>query len=196
MPGLCHQNTHTKKHGFFRLNSELDVRISWQEAIDRGLVQPEDLPRARKPSAGGSSCAAEKHQKIERFICSIEGDKPQEILWRALARRQPNWVRHGLLCWEYRRAVPRRRFRLDIAYPWHGVAIESDGWNWHGRYLGDFKRDRERDRLLTLSGWRVLRFYAHETHNNLPDLIDQIEQLLAVVESQRGERPETPETCT
>jgi very-short-patch-repair endonuclease len=49
------------------------------------------------------------------------------------------------------------RFRLDFAYPEAMVAIEYDGWDAHSSRAA-FDRDRRRDRILQLAGWRVLRF--------------------------------------
>lgn len=103
---------------------------------------------------------------------------PQEKLWRACVHRWPQWVRDGRLVWEYPRAVPGRRYRLDIAFPRQKLACEVDGWQYHGKYLSDFKRDHERDRLLVIHGWRVMRFYAREIHENRDALIEQIEQAL------------------
>ncbi|MGH9053818.1 MAG: DUF559 domain-containing protein [Acidimicrobiia bacterium] len=47
--------------------------------------------------------------------------------------------------------------RVDFAYPEARLVIEVDGRRWHTRDL-DFERDRRRDNLATLAGWRVLRF--------------------------------------
>lgn len=48
------------------------------------------------------------------------------------------------------------RYRIDLAYPAHRVAVELDGVRFHGaRRLG---ADDRRQTLLTLLGWRVLRF--------------------------------------
>ena len=51
--------------------------------------------------------------------------------------------------------APGRRF--DAAYPERRLAIEWDSVRWHTQ-LEAFHRDRERDRLAILHGWRVLRF--------------------------------------
>lgn len=61
---------------------------------------------------------------------------------------------------EYKDAVPGRRFRLDIAFPDARLCCEVDGWEWHGKHKNDFQKDRERQNLLVLNGWRVLRFTA------------------------------------
>ncbi len=80
---------------------------------------------------------------------------------------------------EYRGAVPGRRFRIDIAFPAEHLAIEFDGWAYHGRFKEDFQRDRERQNLLTLNGWRILRFTAQDYHRNALGILDLIAQSLS-----------------
>lgn len=47
--------------------------------------------------------------------------------------------------------------RVDFAYIDHRLLIEVDGRRWHGDEAA-FMRDRERDNLAQLAGWRTLRF--------------------------------------
>ncbi len=58
---------------------------------------------------------------------------------------------------QLRVVVGGRRFRLDLAYVEQRLAIESDGFAVHGT-RHEFERDRERQNLLVLDGWRILRF--------------------------------------
>ena len=77
-----------------------------------------------------------------------------------------------------RRPLPDRKYRIDIAFPEIMLAIEVDGFNHHGKFLADFKRDRERQILLTLNGWRILRFSAGAIRQD-------VEHCLAMIESSR-----------
>ena len=53
--------------------------------------------------------------------------------------------------------VRGQKFRLDVAYPDEHIAIEGDGFGVHAeRHM--FERDRERQNLLVLDGWLMLRF--------------------------------------
>jgi very-short-patch-repair endonuclease len=99
---------------------------------------------------------------------------PQHILWDAIQEKWP-----GQAAWEYEGAVPGRNFRIDIAFPPPlKIAVEMDGWEWHGKYLKDFKRDRERQNLLCFHGWRVLRFTASQIHSSLHEQIEIIGKAL------------------
>lgn len=54
---------------------------------------------------------------------------------------------------------PERKWRFDLAWPGHKVAVECDGMVWQaggGRHNTD--ADREKINTASLMGWRVLRF--------------------------------------
>jgi very-short-patch-repair endonuclease len=53
--------------------------------------------------------------------------------------------------------IDGRHFRIDVCYPDRRIAIEGDGFTDHG-LRAMFESDRERQNLLVLDGWTVLRF--------------------------------------
>lgn len=61
---------------------------------------------------------------------------------------------------EYR-PLTDRRFRVDVALPALKLIFECDGWQYHTK-LHSWKREKERDRLITLAGWKIYRFAASE----------------------------------
>lgn len=79
---------------------------------------------------------------------------------------------------QYVGAIPDRRFSLDCAFVNEKVAIEFDGWAFHGKFLNDFKRDRYKDKQLTLNGWRILRFTAEEINKRFDQCLAEIDQCL------------------
>lgn len=75
------------------------------------------------------------------------------LLWQVSAARLPEPVR------EYRFAPPRR-WRFDLAWPAHKVAVEVDGGTWvGGRHStgAGFERDAEKLNEAALLDWMVLR---------------------------------------
>lgn len=96
------------------------------------------------------------------------GATPHDILWGAVSAIFEDAVR------EFENAVPDRKYRLDIALPAKRLAIEVDGWEWHGKHKGDFIRDRERQNLLTLHGWRILRFTAGQIRRDTNACVEMI----------------------
>lgn len=94
---------------------------------------------------------------------------PHDILWAAVVSSFGDGAVR-----EFEGAVPGRKYRLDIAIPVSKLAIEVDGWEWHGKHKGDFTRDRERQNLLTLHGWRILRFTAGQIRRDAPGCVEMI----------------------
>lgn len=86
---------------------------------------------------------------------------------------------------EYGGVVPGRRFRIDIAFPAHQLAIEMDGWQFHAQTLSGFQKDRERQNLLAIQGWTILRFTAKDVHKNLPSVLETIQICLDNIEKRR-----------
>ena len=74
----------------------------------------------------------------------------------------------------YEVLVEGRRIFIDIAFPGLKIAIEIDGFEFH-RSREAFDSDREKQNLLVLDGWTVLRF----TSNTLHMLVPQLRTLLA-----------------
>jgi very-short-patch-repair endonuclease len=49
------------------------------------------------------------------------------------------------------------RYVVDVAFPKHKIAIETDGWAFHHDH-DDFQKDRVKQNEIALMGWQVLRF--------------------------------------
>jgi|GEM_PF-1358311 len=79
---------------------------------------------------------------------------------------------------DYVGAVPGRRFEIDITLPAYRIAIEVDGWAFHGKHKRDFHRDREKRNALVLNGWLVLAFSARDVMADPLRLLDMVEQLI------------------
>lgn len=48
-------------------------------------------------------------------------------------------------------------YKIDVAFPNQKVAVEADGWAFHSDHEA-FQHDRERQNVIALLGWQVLRF--------------------------------------
>jgi very-short-patch-repair endonuclease len=84
-------------------------------------------------------------------------------LWHELRNRK-------LLGFKFRRQVPLGRYVVDFAYVERGLVIELDG----GQHDLDSPRERQRTQWLDEHGWRVLRFWTPELHDNLGGVIETI----------------------
>jgi very-short-patch-repair endonuclease len=74
------------------------------------------------------------------------------------------------------RVANGQTFRLDLALVRSRIAIELDGYQWHGDRRG-FERDRQRDRLLMNEGWIVIRFSGSEVLRDPALCVKQAAQL-------------------
>lgn len=140
------------------------MNVSFEDAVKYGWIKPEDVPRSalKKSSIRNGKTAGQR---------AAEADAPATRLWMAL-KHFPGVAQ------EFEGAIPGRRFKLDVAFPEHKLCIEVDGWEWHGKHKGDFQRDRERQNLLTLHGWRILRFTASDLRNQLSSCVAMVQQAL------------------
>jgi very-short-patch-repair endonuclease len=74
-------------------------------------------------------------------------------------------------------AVAGRFFEVDCLWPGQRLIVELDGWQTHstGR---SFEKDRERDRLLLVEGWRVTRITWRQLRDEAPAVIADLRRLL------------------
>ncbi len=82
------------------------------------------------------------------------------------------------LCKEYKKAVPNRNFRIDFAYPVEKLAIEFDGYRYHGFSKKGFKGGLQRQNLLVTYGWRVLRYSLTDVRDRLDHILLEVQQSL------------------
>lgn len=108
---------------------------------------------------------------VSRASGSISG--PQLVLWQRVSSKWPSAVS------EYNPGIPGRRFRLDVAFVESKLCIECDGWEFHGKFLSGFKKDRIKQNLLVMHGWRVLRFTASDIYQRIDSCMAMIEEALS-----------------
>ncbi len=83
----------------------------------------------------------------------------------------------GRMLREYQ-PVQGRKFRIDFAFPMEKVAIEFDGYRYHGFSKKGFKQGLERQNILVAHGWRVLRYTLTDVRDRLEVVIKEIESAL------------------
>lgn len=78
-------------------------------------------------------------------------------------------------------AVPKRRFRWDVAWPDHKILIEIQGGTWnggaHGRGSG-IRRDANKNNLAVAAGWRCFFVTPDLLREDADLLIAQIKGLM------------------
>ncbi len=107
-----------------------------------------------------------------------KGRMPEDVLWMSVRASYPKAVR------EYQGAVPGRRFRIDVALVDEKIAIECDGWQYHGKFKSAHATDRERQNLLAVEGWLILRFTSGHIFKDLAGVSATID---AAVQQRRAQ---------
>lgn len=97
---------------------------------------------------------------------------PHDLLWAEVSDIWPEAQR------EHAPGINGRKFRIDIAFPDERVAIEVDGFAFHGRHLGVFNTDRERGNLLTQHGWLILHYTIRRIRNDMFSVLAEIHETL------------------
>ena len=124
------------------------------DALVRRLTTLERLERRMADRDWPSRPGSVVLRKVLR--CWTEGEMAEEVAEMRLVRRL---VAHGL-------PNPARQFdvldgagrlvaRPDLAYPQERVAVELNGFRWHGTPRG-YARDQARSRRLAALGWLIL----------------------------------------
>lgn len=149
-----------------RINSKKDLEhlgVRHRKAVERLLdgkgSQGHESALLARASANGGTGGPGAGSTARQLVDTLsEQSQPQNILERMI-REDPEL---GALPWEsdYAKAVPGRKFELDICLKDVRCGIEVDGWQYHGQHKESFLRDREKDYLLTMGGWQILRIQA------------------------------------
>ena len=79
--------------------------------------------------------------------------------------------------------APRTNFNVlgyecDCVWPDHGLVVELDARATHDTGAA-FEQDRERDRALQASGWRVIRVTPRQLHDHPASLAGDLESMIA-----------------
>ena len=74
-------------------------------------------------------------------------------------------------------AAGGRFFEADCLWDAQRVIVELDGRGSHGTALA-FENDRERDRLLMVAGWRVMRLTWRQLRDDAPSVVADLRRLL------------------
>lgn len=127
------------------------------------------LAQLRKSNAKIVSISPARN-KASKNSAAIDSP-PQRMLWESVSAR---WL-HAV---QEFRPIEGRKFRIDIAFVEEKIAIEVDGWAYHGKHKSAHAKDRQRQNLLVANGWRVLRFTAGQIYADMPAVLAMIRSVV------------------
>lgn len=85
--------------------------------------------------------------------------------------------------------TPSGTIEVDFLWRRHSLVVETDGYETHGT-RSQFERDRRRDQLLMLAGYRVVRFTWRQLAGDPRGVASTLHSLLGEEYRGQGNRPE------
>lgn len=155
------------------------LNLSLAEARELGISIPAEAPSSERTGKSKVS------PLLAHSMSNWPTNTPQGQL-HLLLTQDPKLGKYDWH-WEMARVVPGRKYSVDIGLVLNAnakLAIEVDGFAHHGKFLGDFKRDRAKDRELLKEGWMVLRIAAGEIIKTPGIVLDDISVLVDILESR------------
>lgn len=154
------------------------------EALRQRLTHVERLlERAEALSRPGRRGAPVLRKMLDEWAGSRPAESALEIAFARLLKQQG--LPPGVRQLEVRE---RGRFvaRVDVGYPFEKVAVELDGYRWHGG-AGRWRADLARRNLLTKLGWRVIHLTWADVQSNPEETAALLREALgAAIELQRA----------
>lgn len=161
---------------------ETTLRATVHRAVRLRLTHPDRLIERflamRSRGKDGALAMRNVLCELDRDVSLLDSDL--EVLLVEIVRAAglpPPTLQHTI-------CVHGRVFRADLAYPGHRLVIEGDGFGVHGGREA-FESDRERQNLLVLDGWRILRFTWRQIVREPAWVATQIRAALEVSDGSR-----------
>jgi very-short-patch-repair endonuclease len=135
--------------------SPTELQVLFDRAARMRLTHPDRLMdyflQISRPGRPGAAAARRFLRSLNQDLALAESDLETRLLLtiRKAGLPQPSA--------QYRVTANGHQYRIDLCYPDCMLAIEGDGFSFHGGRQA-FESDRVRQNDLVLAGWRVLRF--------------------------------------
>jgi very-short-patch-repair endonuclease len=112
--------------------------------------------------------------RVRRLLANVD-DRPRESRLEVRAARllRRNSIEPPAT------QVPVGPYRLDFAWPGLRLALECDGYEWHGNRLA-WKRDRRRAAYLEARGWRLVHVTWDDLTKRPSETVTRIRHALAI----------------
>ncbi len=168
-----------------RIRNESDLQRFGIGTRHHQQIQSE-LKQEKHGSTNAAPCSSTKARATTIRVSRGSGSgkcAPQEMLERLVLNDQVlsgySWAS------DFKEAVPDRKFELDLCIPTLKCGIETDGWAFHGKRKASFLRDREKDYLLTMAGWQVLRIQAGLIDKQPGEALERVRRFIAYWEPRQ-----------
>lgn len=156
-----------------RANKMVGDRIA--SRIERELEISQERAKQLGQRAPG---VPKKREKVgKQTFCPLPPTEPADRLYQALAKRWGRFYSGGEVVWELQ-PFQDSGYRLDASMPNFRVGLELDGWQYHGKTLSGFKKDRKKQLLFCRRGWILFRISNEQVREELGDVIAAVEEAI------------------
>lgn len=135
------------------IRTESQARHLLDHALQRRWITPVDVDELIAHRAGRGRKGLARLRALQQRAVSGSRSEAEQRMASLLRRAGGHWIAN----YAVRDASGRILAEIDFADPLLKVAIEVDGRAFHSD-TSAFERDRERQNMLALRGWLVLRF--------------------------------------
>jgi len=151
------------------IRPEAQARLLLDHALQRRWISPQALDEViARRSGRGRKGLARLRMLRERAVTGSRSEAEQ-LMGRLLRRTGGNWIANYAVHDEQGRTLAE----IDFADPVLKIAIEVDGRAFHSDRRS-FERDRERQNMLVLRGWVILRFTWERLINDPEGVIAEV----------------------
>ena len=160
--------------------SERGARELLDYALQQRWIDANGLASLIDKRAGRGRKGISRLRSLHERAASGSRSEAEQRMSRLLARTTGNWSCNYPVFGERGQVVAE----IDFADPELKIAIEVDGRAFHSDHRS-FERDRERQNMLVIRGWIVLRFTWERLVNDPEGVVSEIS---AVINSRRHHR--------
>ena len=160
-----------------RISSTHKLKELSKSGMSKSIAK--QIEEALKQSVSKKPTSKNSKKPDENPWCEYPPKDPSLILYRAIANKYGSYyTENGLAVPELIVPGDTVEWRLDVALSKWKIAIEMDGWEFHGKHLSSFKKDRRKDKFLATMGWVVLRVTYSEVTNDMVGILNTIEKTI------------------
>lgn len=160
--------------------SERGARELLDYALQQRWIDADDLASLIDKRSGRGRKGLSRLRLLHERAASGSRSEAEQRMGRLLSRTSGNWVPNYAVLGEHGQVVAE----IDFADPELKIAIEVDGRAFHSDRRS-FERDRERQNMLVIRGWIVLRFTWERLVNDPEGVVAEIR---AAINSRKHQR--------
>lgn len=155
-----------------------ESKMLGDRAANRIERELESAQQAAQKRGLGASKQPSKPALAEQTLCSLPPVQPADLLYQALVRRWGRFYSGGEVVWELQ-PFSDSGVRLDAALVNYRIGLEMDGWQYHGKTLSGFKKDRKKQLLFCRRGWLLFRISNEQVREELDDVIEAVDEAMS-----------------